>query len=122
MSTFGRLIRERRRELQLTLGDFAERADIDAGNLSRIENDRVAPPQNQAVLNRICVALGYDVDHPEAKHLRDVAAIQNGRIPHDIVENEEVMAQMPLLLRSVAKHRLNPEEVDRLVELIREAG
>ena len=122
MSTFGRLIRERRRELQMTLGDFADKADIDAGNLSRIENDRVAPPQNQAVLNRICSGLGYDLDAPEAKHLRDVAAIQNGRLPHDIVENEEIMAQMPLLLRSVAKHRLNSKEVDRLVELIREAS
>lgn len=122
MSTFGRLIRLRRGELEMRLGELARRADLDAGNLSRIENGRVPPPQNEAVLSRIFMALDLEADGPTAKHLRDVAAIENGRIPHDIVADEQIMAQMPLLLRSVAKHRLNPEEVDRLVGLIRNPG
>jgi transcriptional regulator with XRE-family HTH domain len=118
---FGDLLQQRRRELRLTLRDFASRAGMDPGNLSKVERGRLAPPQDRAVLDRIALALEYDRDGSEAEHLRDVAALQNGRIPSDILENSEVMAQMPLLLRTVNNRQLSPEQVERLIEMIRDA-
>lgn len=120
-SDFGELLQERRREIRLTLRDFAQRAEMDPGNLSKIERGRLAPPQDAGVLDRLCGALEYEPGDPRAQMLRDVAAIQNGRIPHDILENEEVMARMPILLRTVNNRQLSPEQVDRLVEMIRGA-
>jgi transcriptional regulator with XRE-family HTH domain len=118
---FGDLLQQRRRELRLTLRDFASRAGMDPGNLSKVERGRLAPPQDRAVLDRIALALEYDRDGAEAERLRDVAALQNGRIPSDILENSEVMAQMPLLLRTVNNRQLSPEQVERLIEMIRDA-
>ena len=42
MSTFGELLRARREELRLGLREFAIRADLDPGNLSKIERGRLA--------------------------------------------------------------------------------
>lgn len=118
---FGRLLQERRREIRLTLRDFALRADMDPGNLSKIERGRMTPPQDRAILDRLCLALEYRPDDAAAERLRDVAALQNGRIPRDMLENDELMAHMPILLRTVTNRQLNAEEVDKLIDLIREA-
>ncbi|MBV9111082.1 MAG: helix-turn-helix domain-containing protein [Gemmatimonadetes bacterium] len=118
---FGRLIQDRRRELRLTLRDFAARAGMDPGNVSKIERGRLAPPQDEGILTRICLALEYEPGDPAAQQLRDVAASQNGRIPADILSNDEVMAQMPILLRTVNNRQLSAEQVERLIEMIRDA-
>lgn len=118
---FGRLLQARRRELRLTLRDFAARAGLDPGNLSKIERGKLAPPQDAKVLDRISLALEFERGAAEDRQLRDVASLQNGRIPADIMEDAEVMARMPILLRTVGNRQLSPEQVDRLIEMIRDA-
>ena len=118
---FGPLVAARRAELRLTLRDCASRAGIDPGNLSKIERGRLAPPQDPEVLNRLCAALEYAADDPAAQHIRDVAATQNGRIPFDITGNADVMASLPILLRTVNNKKLNAEQIEKLVKTIRDA-
>lgn len=117
---FGELVQRRRAELRLTLRDFAERAGLDPGNLSRIERGRVAPPQDATVLARVVEALEL-TDSPEGQALVDIAATQNGRIPHDILSNDEVMSALPVLLRTVSNKQLDGAQVERLVEMIKNA-
>jgi hypothetical protein len=78
-SAFGNLLRNRRAELRLGLRDFALPADMDAGNLSKIERGRLNAPQDRSVLDRICLALEWDLGSGEAQRARDVAALENGR-------------------------------------------
>ncbi len=75
MSFFGELLRKRRKELRLGLREFALKAGLDPGNLSKIERGRLGAPQSDEVLGRICRALparsnpqNPDKDHAEAIH------------------------------------------------------
>lgn len=102
---FGALVRRRRGEMRLSLRATARTAAMDPGNLSKIERGLERPPQDEAVLDRICAAL--DLEAEAARELKDIALLENGRIPKDILENEELMARMPALLRT-ANHRLRP--------------
>lgn len=117
---FGELLQRRRAELRLSLRECAVRADIDAGNLSRIERGRVLPPQDPDVLARLVDALEL-VGTPQAQELLDVAAMQNGRIPRDILSNEEVMSALPVLLRTVNNKQLDGARIEKLVNLIKNA-
>ena len=119
-TNFGELVQSRRAVLRLTLRDCAVRADIDPGNLSRIERGRVPPPQDADVLARLVEALELS-GTPEAQQLLDVAAMQNGRIPRDILSNEEVMAALPVLLRTVNNKQLDGAHIENLVKLIKNA-
>jgi len=117
---FGELVQKRRAALRLGLRECALRAGIDPGNLSRIERERVAPPQDPDILARLLEALEL-TDTPEGQELYDVAATQNGRIPRDILSNEEVMASMPILLRTVSNKQLDGSQVEKLIDLIKNA-
>lgn len=120
MTRFGELLREHRKELRLGLREFALRAGMDPGNLSKLERGILNPPQDRGLLDRLCLALELDLAGAEVQKLRDVAAVENGRIPADIAEDEEIMAKIPLLLRTVHNRQLEPEQVERLIEMIRD--
>jgi transcriptional regulator with XRE-family HTH domain len=119
MSSFGDMLRNRRAELRLGLRDFALRADLDAGNLSKIERGRLNAPQDRSVLDRVCLALEWDLGSAEAQHARDVAALENGRIPEDLLDDEALLAKLPVLLRTVHNRQLDPDEVEKLIEIMR---
>ncbi len=119
MSAFGELIRSRREELRLGLRDFALRAEMDAGNLSKLERGRLNPPQDRAALDRICFALQWDPAGADAEKARDLAAVENGRIPNDLLEDDAVIAKLPLLLRTVHNRQLDADEVEKLIDIIR---
>jgi transcriptional regulator with XRE-family HTH domain len=121
MSTFGEMLRSRRKELRLGLREFALRAGMDPGNLSKIERGRLGAPQGDEVLDRICLALEYDLDSEEAQALKDRAIVEAGRIPADVLDDEEVLDRLPVLLRTVRNKKLDPEQLDRLIEMIKEA-
>ena len=121
MSIFGDQLRKRRQELRLGLREFALRAGMDPGNLSKIERGRLSAPQSDEVLERICLALEYELESDGAQALRDLAASETGRIPPEILDDQEVMARMPVLLRTIHNKQLSPVELDRLIEMIKEA-
>ena len=56
---FGRLIKERRRQLNVTLESLAETVELTKSFLSEIENDKTSP--SVASLVRLCDALGLSV-------------------------------------------------------------
>ena len=118
---FGDTVRERRKQLRLGLREFAQRAGMDPGNLSKIERGRLGAPQSEEALDRICEALEWRPGSDEADALKDQAAIENGQIPAAVLGDEVVMAKMPLLLRTLRNRQLEPEQLDRLIDLIREA-
>jgi transcriptional regulator with XRE-family HTH domain len=118
---FGDTVRQRRKELRLGLREFAQRAGMDPGNLSKIERGRLGAPQSDEILDRICEALEWRPGSDAANALKDQAAIENGHIPAAVLQDEVVMAKMPLLLRTLQNRQLEPQELDRLIELIREA-
>lgn len=116
---FGDLVAARRQELRLTLRKFAALAQMDAGNLSRIERGVAAPPQAEEVLARMADALALAPGTPERERFVDFAVTANGRIPTDLMADDEVMASLPLLFRTLRGAPLTEEKLKRLVDAIR---
>jgi len=121
MAMYGEMLKERRKTLRLGLREFALRAGMDAGNLSKIERGKASPPQTGEVLDRIASALELDPDEERAVAMRDRAFVDNGRIPEELLSDEEIMARLPVLLRTVKNQRLDSEQIDRLIQMLREA-
>ena len=57
----GALVRKRRRDKELTLGQLAKRIPMSASNLSRVELGSQGPPADE-VIERIAAALGVEPD------------------------------------------------------------
>ena len=117
---FGAIIRERRSELRLSLRDCALQANMDFGNLSKIERGRMAPPQDPEVVDRLISALGLE-GTDRANVLRDAAALENGRIPAGALADEAVMAALPIFLRTAQNRQLDEATAEKLVDMIRNA-
>lgn len=118
---FGEFIRTRRTTLRLSLRKFAERADLDPGNASRLERGRAAPPESPDVLDRIASALDLSKASAERRHLFDLAAAAKGKIPQDLLSDEEVAARLPVLFRTLRNKPLSAEQLEKLIDAIRAA-
>ena len=120
-NAFGESIRVRRAALRLSLRGFAEKAGLDAGNASRLERGRVAPPESPEILDRIASALELRGGSPEYQQLIDLAAAAKGRIPQDLLTDEEVAARLPILFRTLRSKPLSGEQLEKLIDSIRRA-
>lgn len=120
-NAFGEYIRVRRAALRLSLRSFAEKAGLDAGNASRLERGRVAPPEKPGILDRIASALELRGGSPEYQQLIDLAAAAKGRIPQDLLTDEEVAARLPILFRTLRGKPLSGEQLEKLIDSIRRA-
>ena len=63
----------------------------------------------------------WDPGSEEAQNLNDLAAAETGRIPPEILDDPEVMVRMPLSSEPSTTNELSPEQLDRLIEMIKEA-
>jgi transcriptional regulator with XRE-family HTH domain len=120
-SHFGAFMRLRRAALRLSLRSFAEKAELDPGNASRIERGRVAPPEGADILDRIASALELRKGSSEYQQLIDLAAAAKGRIPEDLLADEEVASRLPILFRTLRSKPLSGEQLEKLIESIRKA-
>jgi transcriptional regulator with XRE-family HTH domain len=120
-NTFGELIRERRAVLRLSLRAFAEKAEMDSGNASRLERGQSAPPEGTDVLSRVARALQWQKGTQEYEHLVDLAAAAKGRIPQDLLNDEHVAAKLPILFRALRNKRLTKAQLEKLIDSIRRA-
>ena len=118
---FGEFIRARRATLRLSLRSFAEKADLDAGNASRIERGRVAPPENPEILDRIASALDLRRGSTQYQQLMDLAAAAKGRIPQDLLSDEQVAVRLPILFRTLRSKPLSGDQLEKLIDSIRKA-
>jgi len=94
---------------------------MDPGNASRLERGRMAPPEGPEVLDRIAAALDFQKGSPEYEHLMDLAAAAKGRIPQDLLSDEEVAGKLPILFRTLRSKPLSGEQLEKLIDSIRKA-
>ena len=118
--TFGEYFAHLRREREVTLRAFAIEHGFDAGNLSKMERGKLPPPKSERVVE-YAAALGIQDGTEEYDRLRDLAAVGRGEIPPDLLADPDVMAQLPVLFRTL---RGEPVDIDLLrsfAERIRES-
>ena len=99
MGKFGDFVRARRTELGLPLRVFCERNGIDPSNWSKLERGRLQPPQGET-LTKYARALKLKAGSSEWYELKDLAAVEAGRIPPDLTD-KEIAGKLPVLFRTL---------------------
>ena len=118
-ATFGEFFRQLRIQRRETLRGFCRRNGLDAGNMSKLERGRLRPPQSHEKLEQYAAALGIPEGSDDWYMFFDLAYVAAGRIPPALLTDEQVMARLPLVFRTLNKKRVDDDELERLIDLIR---
>lgn len=116
---FGEFLKAKRIELKKTLRTFAMENKLDPGNLSKLERGMLSPPKSKEKLEEYAKFLALERDSEDWNTFFDLAATELGRIPDDILSDQEVLERLPLFFRSVRGNDITDEQFQQLIELIR---
>ena len=108
-----------RKENRITLRAFCELADDDPGNISRMERRAIPPPQDREILCRYAKALNLRDGSDEWYLFFDLAAADRGIIPQDIMDDAELVKELPAFFRTLRGQRPTETEMRKVVEKIR---
>ncbi len=117
--SFGRFFRELRVKRGETLRKFCLKHGFDAGNLSRLERNRLPPPQSREKLEEYAQALGLQEGEDDWWEFFDLAAISRGKIPPGLLSDPEILAHLPMIFRTLRGQQLTEEQAEELIELVR---
>ncbi len=118
---FGETLKKLRLKRELSLRDVYKLTGYDPSNWSKVERGRIAPPSDEVVLAKWASVLGISKKNKAFKEFIDSAQIAQGIIPTDILNEKNAVQLMPAFFRTLRNKKPTKEEVDRLVELIRNA-
>ena len=120
-NAFGEFARQKRLSLGISLREFCRNNDLDWGNCSRIERGVSAPPKSREVQERYAKALQIEEDSEDWQTFLDLADICAGNIPQRIMSDEDLVAKLPVIFRTIAGRKLTPRRLQKLAEMIRKA-
>ena len=116
---FGTFFKERRIGIGITLRQFCGEHGLDAGNLSKLTRVLLPPPRNREKLEEYARYLSLREGTDEWMEFFDLAAAEAGRIPDDIMDNKEVVEQLPILFRTLRGEKVPDNKLDELVRKIK---
>lgn len=116
---FGEFFKQKRIELGLTLREFCRRNEFDPGNISKIERGLLPPPQSNGKRLEYAKALGIEEGTDDWLEFCDLATMGAGKIPPDVVSNEEIMNALPILFRSIRRKELDEDDLKNLVSSVK---
>ncbi|MEW6587502.1 MAG: helix-turn-helix transcriptional regulator [Nitrospirota bacterium] len=119
--TFGEFFKEKRIALRKTLRQFCVENKLDPGNISRLERGLMAPPQGSEKLEEYASYLQIKKGSDDWYQFFDLARIEAGRIPDELLEDKAVVASLPILFRTLRGQKISEEKLEKLVELIRKS-
>lgn len=96
--SFGAIVRERRRHLDIGLNDFAARIEISAAYWSRIERGLEKPPSDK-LIERAAAVLGLTLDD---------LFIQAERLPPDMQRDLPRVVSFYRRMRAINRDRADP--------------
>jgi transcriptional regulator with XRE-family HTH domain len=122
MAAFGEFFaRMRRTRVGLSLREFCSVNEFDAGNISKLERGRLPVPQSRDILARYAAALDIGEGTDDWFRFFDLAAAEQGKIPDDLLNDEEVAGKLPVLFRTLRGEKVTEEQMKGLIDLIRRA-
>ena len=118
--TFGEFFKEKRMNLGLTLRQFCEKHNLDAGNMSKMERGISQPPKSDELLKKYAKLLKLEEGSDDWYLFFDLAAAGSGRLPKELME-KDIMSRMPVLFRTIRRKKLSKDKLDKLIKLIKES-
>jgi len=119
--TFGQFFKKMREKRGLSLRQFCVKNNVDPGNISRLERSLMPPPQSREKLEQYASFLRIRRGSPEWYEFFDLAAANSGKIPADILSDENLMKKLPLVFRTIRGQKISKEKLEELGEVIRKA-
>ena len=118
-SVFGEFFKAKRQALGLTLRNFCLKYKHDPGNMSRLERGILPPPQDREALEKYAKDLGLKSGSDDWYTFFDLAAAAKGRLPDELLEDEQLVAKLPLVFRTLRGKRLTSKQLDDLVKKVK---
>ncbi len=118
---FGRLFKSLRIASGQTLRSFCASHGFDPGNTSRLERGLLAPPESDEKLREYALALNLKPHTAEWHEFFDLAAAERGRVPNDLLADEELVAKLPAVFRTIRGTKTDGDALDDLAERLRGA-
>ena len=119
--TFGEVFKQRRIDLKMTLRQFCTENKLDPGNISRLERGLMPPPQGSDKLEEYAGYLQIKKGSDDWYKFFDLARIEAGRIPDELLKDEAVVASLPILFRTLRGQKISEKKLEKLVELIKKS-
>lgn len=119
--TFGGFFKEKRVALRKTLRQFCAENSLDPGNISRLERGLMPPPQGSEKLEEYAHYLQIKKGSDDWYKFFDLARIEAGRIPDELLKDEAVVASLPILFRTLRGQKISGKKLEKLVELIKKS-
>ncbi len=119
--TFGEFFKQKRIGLRKTLRQFCAANKLDPGNISKLERGLMPPPQGSDKLEEYAGYFNIKKGTDDWYKFFDLAHIESGRIPEDLLEDEAVAVKLPILFRTLRGKKISEKKLDELVQLIRKA-
>jgi len=116
---FGETLKELRIKNNLSLREVCKKVGYDASNWSKIERGKISPPSDETILRKWAENLGLEKDTNKYIEFIDQAIIAQGIIPGDILEKQSAIDCLPAFFRTLRNKKPTKEEIDRLIELLR---
>ena len=88
------MVRTRRKAKGLSLREAAQRMGLDPGNLSKVERGLWKPPMSAKIVLR--VQHGLELGGEDGKLLHLLAAIENGRLPQWVKDDEQLLRDVAI--------------------------
>ncbi|MCX6831831.1 MAG: hypothetical protein NT028_06795 [candidate division Zixibacteria bacterium] len=91
----------------------------DVGNVSKLERGLLPPPKDDGIVGQYGAALGLRDDSEEMKELHRLAAIGAGQLPKEILEDDDLVAKLPVFFRTATGSRLDRKKIMDFLESLR---
>lgn len=119
IETFGSLVRRLRGRMRLGLREFCVAFGTDPSNWSKVERGLLTPPEDDETLDRLAGVLGIEQGGAEWWQLRDLAFANRGKIPSDIMSDENLVRMLPQFFRTLRGKKPEENELRKLAEKVR---
>ena len=116
---FGSYFEQLRQEQGLTLRMFCKKAACDPANISRMERGLIPPPKGREILEKYAEALNLVEGSDEWYRFFDLAAVDQGIVPGDIMADQDLVKVLPVFFRTLRGQKPTEEEMTKLAEKIR---
>lgn len=120
LQKFGENLKEARIQKRLSLRDIYKLIGYDPSNWSKIERGKISPPIDIKILQNWAKVLGIKNKEDVQKFI-DEAIVAQGIIPDDILSHKNAAEYLPAFFRTIRNKKPTKEEIDKLIELIRNA-
>ncbi len=120
LQKFGGTLKNLRIKKGLSLRNICKLTGYDPSNWSKIERGKSSPPPDVETLKKWAKILGIKTKR-DVQNFTDEAGIAQGIIPDDILAGANAVEYLPAFFRTLRNKKPTKEEIDKLIELIRNA-